>query len=122
MEEGSRKKEHHFCPTNPNALALFSREGKKLFAQAEDTAGINIFHLWPDKGAESLWCSCPSCRAFTPQEQYLIAMNSAADALQTVNPEASLCFAQQSSYSEMSGEAGRIKARKNLYSIKLFTS
>ena len=112
MEGGRRKKDHHFCPTSLETIKIIGKEGAKIFKTA---AGIEIFHLWPDKGAESLWCSCPTCRAFSFQEQARIAVNAAADVLATINPSASItCF--EKSF-EKSLEACKISLRKNI--IKL---
>ena len=105
MAEGKRVKRHHFCPTNPDTLKAIKKEATRLFHAA---AGIKVFHLWPDKGAENTWCSCPPCRAFTPSEQNCITVNAAADALASVDPRALI------TYFERSGEDGNILARKNL--------
>jgi len=105
MVEGKRKKDHHFCPTSLNAIKIMGTEGTKLF---EAAAGIEVFHLWPDKEAETAWCFCPTCRAFTVQEQGRIAVNAAADVLAAVNPNASI------TYIEKSGEACKIVLRKNI--------
>ena len=102
MEEGKRKNDCHFCPTNTGAIARIGIEAEKLFRAAE---GINTFHLWPCKEA---WCSCPSCRAFTAAEQNRIAVNIAADILAAVNPAAVI------TYFEKSGEEANIPLRKNL--------
>ena len=109
MEEGRRTKVHHFCPTNPGAIGIINKMGKKLFLGAE---GINTFHLWPDRGAEKTWCSCPTCRAFTPVEQNRIAVNAAADVLSTLDSSASI------TYFENSGEDVNIPMRKTLYRIE----
>jgi hypothetical protein len=109
MKEGVRSKDHHFCPTNPGALKLLCKEGEKLFGAAREA---RVFHLWPDKGAETAWCSCPSCRAFTPQEQNLMGVNAAADVLAVLNPEAFI------TYFEKSGEDGKIPFRKNVIKME----
>jgi hypothetical protein len=109
MEEGRRKKKHHFCPTNPDAISVIGREGAKLFRAAGD---VKVFHLWPDKGAEALWCSCPACRAFTPQEQSLIAVNAAADVLAAINAKAFI------THYEKPGETGKVPPRKNIQAME----
>ena len=93
MEDGKRKKEHHFCPTNPGTIALAGKEGERLLRAARD---IKTFHLWPDKGFETAWCSCPTCRAFTTQELNRIAVNTAADVLAKINPGAFISFQEKS--------------------------
>ena len=109
MEEGRRKRAHHFCPTNPGTTRIIGIEGGKMFRAAED---VSLFHLWPDKGAEAAWCSCPTCRAFTPQEQYRIGVSAAADVLASINPGASITFL------EKAGEDIKIPLRKNISSIE----
>jgi hypothetical protein len=96
MVSGKRVKDSHFCPTNPATIRLIRAAAEKLFRAAGDTG---VFHLWPDRGREDAWCSCPSCRAFSPAEQNRIAVNAAADALAAVNAKARL------SYYEAAGEA-----------------
>ena len=108
MEDGKRKKEHHFCPTNPGAIALIGREAEKLFRAAGET---KTFHLWPDKGSETAWCSCPTCRAFSVQELNRIAVNTAADVLAKISPGAFISFPEKSG--EGGEPPGNITLRKN---------
>jgi hypothetical protein len=110
MEEGGRKRQYNFCATNPGTINTIKAEGEKYFRAA---GGISVFHLWPDKGREAVWCSCPTCRAFTPAEQNRIAVNAAADALASVNPKGVI------SYYEPSGEGGKIPMKPNLFRIEL---
>jgi hypothetical protein len=109
MEGGGRKWRYNFCPTNPDTIDVIRSEGEKYFRAAE---GISVFHLWPDKGGEAAWCSCPTCRAFTPAEQNRIAVNSAAAVLASVNPGAFI------SYRENPGEGGNIPMRPNLFRME----
>ena len=109
MEGGKRVKAHHFCPTSPGAIRLIGAEGGKLFRAAGE---IRSFHLWPDKGAETTWCSCPTCRAFTPTEQNRIGVNTAADVLAALNPGAFI------TYFEKAGETANIPLRRNLVRIE----
>jgi len=82
MEQGKRKMNNHFCPTNPKTTAIIAKRAKKLFSRAmHKTTPDRIFHIMPDEGCENVWCQCPPCRAFRPVDQYLIAVNAAADAL-----------------------------------------
>jgi hypothetical protein len=81
MVSGKRVKDRHFCPTNPDTIRIIRREAERQFRAAGDA---RVFHLWPDRGGEAAWCSCPSCRAFSPAEQNRIAVNAAADALAAV--------------------------------------
>ena len=108
MEEGRRIKAHHFCPTSPGAVRLIAREGEKLFCEID----AEIFHLWPDKDSENVWCLCPACRAFTPQEQNRLGVNAVADALFAHKPGASIL------YLEKPGESSKIPLRKNVFKIE----
>jgi hypothetical protein len=114
MEEGKRVGNHNFCPTNPDTIALLKTEARRLFSEYPD---VLIFHLWPDRGAEHLWCSCPSCRAFSREEQNRIAVNTAADVLAAINPEAKI------SYYESTGESGDnpndVSPRPNMFRLRL---
>jgi hypothetical protein len=109
MEGGRRKQQYNFCPTNPDTIRVIKAEGEKYFRAGE---GISVFHLWPDKDEETAWCSCPTCRAFTPEEQNRIAVNAAADALASVNPEGLI------SYYEAPGENSTIPMRPNLFRME----
>ena len=112
MDEGKRNKDHHFCPTNPDVTRLIAKEGERLFRFVPEAA---VIHLWPDKGAETAWCSCPTCRAFSTLEQNRIAINAAADALAALNSGADRKVFI--SYFENPGEGGKIKPRKNTFSL-----
>jgi len=108
MDEGKRKKDHHFCPTSPDVTRLIAKEIERLSRFMPDAT---VIHLWPDKGAETAWCSCPTCRAFSSLEQNRIAINAAADALAALNRDTLI------SYFEKPGENGKIKPRKNTFSL-----
>ena len=112
MEGGKRKTDHHFCPTNPGALRLIGKEAGKLFLAAGDPSVRKVFHLWPDNLAENAWCSCPTCRAFTTQEQNRIAVNAAADILVALYPGAMITFY------ENSGEGCKIPIRRNVFKLE----
>jgi hypothetical protein len=109
MDSGKRRILYNFCPTNPDTIALLTAEAKKCFQSHPD---VQVFHLWPDRFNEMNWCSCPSCRAFTQKEQNRIAVNTAADALKAVNPNAFISFY------ENPGEEGYIPLRDNLFRIE----
>jgi hypothetical protein len=112
MEQGRRKKDHHFCPTNHKTTAIIKENAQILFSRfLQVVTPPRIFHLYPDKGNESTWCACPACRAFSPAEQYIIAVNTAADILVELDPKARLAYVDAGS--EQGKESG-IKPRKNL--------
>jgi len=73
-----------------------------------------VFHLLPDQGHENTWCACPACRAFSPVEQHIIAVNSAADVLESIDLRSLLSYFD---FGIPAGEptAGGIAARKNMF-------
>jgi len=70
--------------------------------------------LLPDEGHETTWCQCPACRAFRPAEQYLIAVNTAADVLAKMDPQARLYYVDF----DTEPEAARVKTRANTVVLK----
>ena len=93
MEQGKRKADHHFCPTNPKTTAIAGKRAYNLFARILREVTIpRIFHLIPDEGHETAWCACPACRAFSPAEQNIIAVNTAAGALEKLDSEALIFY------------------------------
>ncbi|GHU25893.1 hypothetical protein FACS1894172_03580 [Spirochaetia bacterium] len=110
MDSGVRDWKHNFCPTDPYTLRIIQKEAEKIFRLFPET---KVYHLWPDRGFEQQWCSCPTCRAFTVAEQNRIACNAAADVLLRVNPEAKISFY------EHSAEETSIKVRPNLFKISI---
>jgi hypothetical protein len=114
MEQGRRKKAHHFCPTNHESTAIIMEQARKLFSRCMKSVTIpRIFHLLPDEKHENTWCACPACRAFSPAEQNIIAVNSAADALVKLDPFALLSFLDYNNEPEKAGVA----PRKNMFSL-----
>ncbi|MDR1586667.1 MAG: hypothetical protein LBS57_04345 [Treponema sp.] len=118
MEGGKRTPRHNFCPTNPKTMEVLQKNAARLFSRAiplmsGEAAGggrpVRVFHFWPDQGHEKSWCSCPACRAFTPEEQNRIALNIAADVLTRVDPNARLGFYEAPGEGGVSAEsaAGR---------------
>jgi hypothetical protein len=108
MEGGERLSAYNFCPSNPKTLAVIRRESRRFFSIKSKT---RVFHLWPDRNHASDWCSCPSCRAFSPTEQNRIAVAAAADVLEKIRYGAKL------SYLENSDAEGDIKTRLNMFRI-----
>jgi hypothetical protein len=114
MEGGQRKSDHHFCPTNPATIAAVKKTTEKLFRAAGD---VRVFHLWPDRGANTTWCSCPTCRAFTAAEQNRIAVNVAADVLAELNAE-ERSGDTRITFFEKPGDGGNIVLRENLFRLE----
>jgi hypothetical protein len=125
MEEGKRTKKYNFCPTNPDTIRILGKEAERIFRYhaafshpVKPLKGVNaddvesaVFHLWPDRAHEATWCSCPTCRAFSPAEQNRIAVNAAADILAALNPQARI------SWYETTGEDGDIAVRSNMFQL-----
>ncbi|MCL2442806.1 MAG: hypothetical protein FWD13_04995 [Treponema sp.] len=112
MDQGKRIKDHHFCPTNPKTIAIIANNSRKLFADVlQVMTAPRIFHMLPDEGHERTWCACPACRAFRFSEQFLIAVNTAADELIKLDPEAKIMYVDI----DTEPEAARIMPRKNTF-------
>ncbi|MCA1949619.1 MAG: DUF4838 domain-containing protein [Treponema sp.] len=108
MAEGRRVADVNFCPTNPETLSIVAAQARRFFQQRN---GHQVFHIWPDKGPEEGWCSCPSCRAFSPYEQSLIAANTLAGALAETGSKARL------SYLVPDGAESTLQCRPNLFPL-----
>jgi len=112
MEGGKRKPSPHFCPTNHKTIAIITEHANKLFARVMREVTVpRIFHLLPERGYETAWCSCPACRAFSPAEQNLIAVNTAADALAKLDPDALLLYHDFGTEEEAKGVVPRKNTR-----------
>ena len=121
MEQGDRKKQYHFCPTNPRTIEIIKERARYLFARSMPVVTVpRIFHLLPDKGHETIWCACPACRAFSPAEQNIIAVNAAADTLAKLDPEARLSFLDFNTEPEV--EAAGVTPRENMFKLSLSPS
>ena len=89
IDAGKRDRKHNFCPTAPETIKLIKSNATKFFKSHPE---VRIYHFWPDQGYEKAWCSCPTCRAFTIEEQNRIAVNAVADALEKVNPKGRISY------------------------------
>ncbi|MDR2543485.1 MAG: hypothetical protein LBC80_08590 [Treponema sp.] len=111
MEQGVRKKDHHFCPTNPQTTQIISENAHKWFERIlEKTTSPRILHIYPEEHHENTWCACPACRAFSPAEQYLIAANTVADTLVKFDLDARLYYLDFDNEPDAEG----ISPRKNM--------
>lgn len=113
MVQGRRRNDRNFCPTNPGTLKIVRENAKKLFAEYPE---VRIFHLWADgaleRDAYGSWCSCPACRAFSPDEQALMGLNIAADTLKEGRNDAWL------SYIAPENGIGTVKPRPNTFPVQ----
>ncbi|GHV86799.1 hypothetical protein AGMMS50255_0950 [Spirochaetia bacterium] len=113
MDSGKRVKQFNFCPTNHETINLLRKQAAVIFQGAAPDTEERVYHLWPDRGEERTWCSCPACRAFSPEEQNRIAVNVAADALAEIDPRARLSWYEESGDSPES----EIPLRENLFRL-----
>jgi len=116
MEQGRRRPAHHFCPTNPKTTEIISENARVFFSRAlSGVTSPRVFHILPDEAHENTWCACPACRAFRPAEQYLIAVNTAADVLAKLDPDAKMAYIDFDTEPEAEG----ISPRKNMFSTSV---
>ncbi|GAB1484235.1 hypothetical protein MASR2M78_30530 [Treponema sp.] len=108
MYQGRRRPDFNFCATNPETISLLKKQARAYF---KERSWARVFHIWPDEHEGGAWCSCPSCRAFSPEEQELIAANTLADALVEIGSNA------QISYSMGENDMLGIKPRPSLLLI-----
>jgi PAS domain-containing protein len=126
MEQGRREQARHFCATSPDTINRIKKRTQKLFGKilkesaemGRRTPAFRVFHLWPDRDFETLWCACPSCRAFSPTEQYRIALNAAADVLGELDPDAKLSYWEPAETDDAGESAEYIALRANIFPLK----
>ncbi|MHA1168352.1 MAG: DUF4838 domain-containing protein, partial [Candidatus Hodarchaeales archaeon] len=82
-----RTKDHNFCPNNTKDSELFRKRAREHFLSHPR---VDVFHVYPDDIPGGGWCQCDQCKDYSPSEQQLMAINTAAEELEKVNPEASL--------------------------------
>ena len=117
MELGKRKLKHHFCSTNPQTIMYIIRGARKFFCRTiPGVTAPRVFHLLPDRGYENIWCTCPACRAFNPAEQNIMAVNSVAAQLASID---SLAFLSFLDFGAAKGEPGssEIAPEKNMFTL-----
>jgi hypothetical protein len=118
MEEGKRIRNHHFCPTNPEAIALLRRRISAGGPAGRTEQPPQIYHLWPDRGAEHIWCACPACRAFMPREQIRLAVNAAAAALAEKDPRVRVsCLGEEETAADKLPGSSEIVPHPNVFRL-----
>ncbi|MFA5203106.1 MAG: DUF4838 domain-containing protein [Lentisphaeria bacterium] len=75
---GRRTNDSNFCVTNPKARQIVKRNYRETLRQ---NAGAYAVHAWADDLPAGGWCNCPSCRAFSPSDQAMLAMRLLAETL-----------------------------------------
>ena len=112
MDEGRRKKDYNFCASNHKTQAVIKQHATRWFNKYY---GTKKYYFLPEGGFEQdSWCSCPACRAFSFEEQNMMAINSAADALATIDTEAYIYYARQDTETDTV-----LQTRKNTKSLNL---
>jgi hypothetical protein len=118
MESGKRTRQFNFCPTNPETIALLKKEGARIFRAVLDIhPEILIWHLWPDRGHETTWCSCPACRAFSAEDQNRIAVNAVADVLAELAPRAKISLYETPGENGGEAEKSNIPLRPSVFKL-----
>jgi hypothetical protein len=115
MEGGRRVRDYHFCPTNPELIALLRRRLDRFLGPGRESA---VYHFWPDRGAEDRWCACPACRAFMPREQIRLTVNALAAFIAERDPQARVsCRGEEESPSEKLPGGSEITLRPNVFRL-----
>jgi hypothetical protein len=118
MESGKRTGKFNFCPTNPETVALLKKNAALIFRSVLGARPeIRIWHLWPDRGHEKKWCSCPACRAFSAEDQNRIAVNTAADALAELAPQGKISLYETPDGGGGDAEKNIIPLRPNVFNL-----
>ncbi len=77
--DGNRRARGNLCVSNPDALRI-ACDGALRYLR--DYPENEILHIWGADVRNGAWCSCPQCRAMSPQLQYMKVVNAIASAQQ----------------------------------------
>ena len=88
-EQGKRTPDLNFCPSSEEAMRLLAENAASL-ACALYGSNDN-FYFWLDDCRGSA-CACEKCRAYTPSEQQMLAVNAMARAVREKKPQARLAY------------------------------
>lgn len=86
---GERTPFCNFCVSEPHALALFAERAAAL-ADALYGSEEN-YYFWMDDGYD-LHCHCPKCRALSPSDQQLCALNAMLREIKKKRPHARMAY------------------------------
>lgn len=86
---GERVADFNFCPSNPDALSYVAARAALLSQILRPTT--DRYYFWLDDVVGSA-CHCPQCRALTPSDQQLLAVNAMLAGIRRVNPRARLAY------------------------------
>ena len=88
-EHGCRVADFNFCVSNTDALNFVCNQAKelagKLYGSTQD------YFLWLDD-VKGCFCHCPKCRALSPSDQNLTAMNAIVSSLRQQQPNARVAY------------------------------
>jgi len=73
---GKRTNDSNFCVNNPSSRKVVKDNFRQKLREA---AGCHALHAWADDLPAGGWCLCPSCRAFTPEDQAMLSMRILAE-------------------------------------------
>lgn len=73
---GKRMNDANICVSSQAGRKVIKENFSKQLIQPES---VHAVHCWPDDLPGNGWCLCPSCRAFSPSDQALIAMGILAE-------------------------------------------
>lgn len=89
MEDGRRKKDGIFCASNDKTLEVIKKNAVIYFEKYKNKTKRYYFFT---AASSAQWCACPACRAFTFEEQKLMALSAAAAVLAKIDPAAKICY------------------------------
>lgn len=105
---GVRRPDSNLCPSRPEALAVAATRARELAARLKPTT--DRYYFWADDAAP--WCHCEACRALSPSDQNVTAMNALLVGLRQAVPGARLaCLA----YANTLAPPQRVKPSPGLF-------
>lgn len=87
--DGERTPDLNFCPSNDEAMALLAENAVRLCRELYGSNGN--FYFWLDDCRGSA-CFCEKCRAYSPSEQQMLAVNAMARAVKREKPQARFAY------------------------------
>ena len=87
--DGERVADFNFCVSNAEAMDFVCHRATELVDRLYGSS--HDYFLWLDD-VKGCFCHCPKCRALSPSDQNLTAMNAIAAALRQKTPDARLAY------------------------------
>ncbi len=108
-EQGKRTPDLNFCPSSEEAMRLLAENSASL---ASALYGSNDnFYFWLDDCRGSA-CFCEKCRAYTPSEQQMLAVNAMARAVREKKPGARFAYL---AYADSMPPPERVKPAEGIF-------